>query len=124
MAYSDTIKMVTGDTLPQLNFTLKDSSTALAGKTLDEYDSDTWAALSLTNSSVNLRIRSVGSSVILKTIECELVDASNGKVRASFTGNAFTEAGTYEGELEITFSGAGKQTVHDLVKFKVRSDFD
>ena len=124
MAYSDTVKMVTGDTLPQLNFTLKDSSTAVTGSNLDEYDSDTWAALDLTNSSVSLRIRSVGSSTIIKTIACDIVDADAGKVRASFVDNAFTEAGTYEGELEITFSGGGKQTVHDLVKFKVRSDFD
>ena len=28
MAYSDTIKLVVGDTLPELNFTLKDSNTA------------------------------------------------------------------------------------------------
>jgi len=36
----------------------------------------------------------------------------------------FPSAGTYEGEIEITFSGGGKQTVNDLVKFKVRDDFD
>ena len=34
MAYSDTIKLVVGDTLPQLVFSLKDSNTA-AGQTLD-----------------------------------------------------------------------------------------
>lgn len=124
MAYSDTIKMVTGDTLPQLNFSLKDSSTAATGRTLDEYDSDTWAPLVLTNSSVVLRIRKVGSTTIDKSITCTAVDLAAGKVMAPFTSDPFTEEGTYEGELEITFSGGGKQTVHDLVKFKVRSDFD
>ena len=39
MAYSSTIKLVVGDTLPELNFTLKDSNTAAAGKTLDADDS-------------------------------------------------------------------------------------
>ena len=29
-----------------------------------------------------------------------------------------------EGELELTLSGGGIQTVNDLIKFKVRSDFD
>jgi hypothetical protein len=33
-------------------------------------------------------------------------------------------AGTFEGELEITISSGGIQTVYDLVKLKVRSDFD
>lgn len=125
MAYSDTIKMVTGDTLPELNFTLKDSSTAVTGKRLDPNDDATWAPMSLNNSAVKLRIRKVGSKEIHKTIDCTYVDAPNGKIKASFLGNAFTDAGTYEGELEITFEGqAGVQTVNDLIKIKVRSDFD
>ena len=43
MAYSDTIKLVVGDTLPELSFTLKDSNTAASGKTLDEEDNTTLA---------------------------------------------------------------------------------
>ena len=38
MAYSDTLNLVTGDTLPELTFTLKDSNTAAAGFILDESD--------------------------------------------------------------------------------------
>ena len=45
MAYSDTIKFVVGDTLPSLEFTLKDSNTAASGKTLATENSDTWAAI-------------------------------------------------------------------------------
>ena len=123
MAYSDTVNMVTGDTLPQLNFSLKDSSTAASGKQLDEFDSTTWAPLALNGASVTLRVRAVGSTTVLKTVTCSLVgDGSSGQVTADLT--AFDQAGTYEGELEITFSGGGKQTVYDLIKFKVRSDFD
>lgn len=123
MAYSDTVNMVTGDTLPQLNFSLKDSSTAASGKQLDEFDSTTWAPLALNGASVILRVRAVGSTTILKTVTCSLVGGgSSGQVTADLT--AFDQAGTYEGELEITFSGGGKQTVYDLIKFKVRSDFD
>ena len=48
MAYSDTIKLVVGDTLPELTFNLKDSNTAASGKTLDPEDSTTWAAVNLT----------------------------------------------------------------------------
>jgi hypothetical protein len=33
-------------------------------------------------------------------------------------------AGTFEAEIEITFASGGIQTVNDLIKLKVRSDFD
>ena len=36
MAYSETLNLVVGDTLPELNFTLKDSNTAASGTTLDD----------------------------------------------------------------------------------------
>ena len=68
MAYSSTIKLVVGDTLPELNFTLKDSNTAAAGKTLDAEDNTTWAAINLTGSTVRFRIREVGSTSVLSTI--------------------------------------------------------
>ena len=43
MAYSATIRMVKGDTLPELILTLKDSNAAALGKVLDQEDSDTFA---------------------------------------------------------------------------------
>ena len=57
MAYSDTIKLVVGDTLPELTFNLKDSNSAASGQTLDIEDSTTWAPIDLTNGTVKLRIR-------------------------------------------------------------------
>lgn len=128
MAYSDTVEMVTGDTLPDLNFNLKDSSTAATGKSLDPFDSDTWAPLALTGAVVKLRIRPVGSTTLTATIDCEAIDLATGQVRARFINDAFQTAGTYEGELEISYpgdgAGTGTQTVVDLIKFKVREDFD
>jgi hypothetical protein len=32
-------------------------------------------------------------------------------------------AGDYEGEIQVTFSNGGVQTVYDLLKFKMREDF-
>ena len=52
MAYSDTLNLVTGDTLPELTFTLKDSSAAASGQTLDANDSTTWAIIDLTGATV------------------------------------------------------------------------
>jgi len=124
MAYSDTLKLVVGDTLPQLNFTLKDSNAAASGFTLDADDSTTWEAVNLTNGVVKLRIRKVGSTVITKTITATLTGPTNGQCAIQFPSGTWTEAGTFEGELEYTTSSNGVQTVQDLVKFKVREDFD
>ena len=124
MAYSSTIKLVVGDTLPELNFTLKDSNTAAAGKTLDADDSITWAAVNLSGSTVRFRIREVGSTSVLSTITATVTGASTGQVAVAFPSGTWTTSGTFEGEIEHTTSGGGIQTVQDLIKFQVRDDFD
>ena len=125
MAYSDTLKLVVGDTLPELNFTLKDSNAAASGFTLDADDSNTWEAVNLANGTVRLRIRKVGSTTITSTITATLISGgSAGQCSISFPTGTWTESGTFEGELEYTTSSGGIQTVQDFVKFKVREDFD
>lgn len=124
MAYSQTLKLVTGDTLPELNFTLKDSQTAAPGKTLDENDSSTWAPIDITGGTVRLRLREVGSTSVKSTLTCTISNGAQGQVFTNFPSGTLDTAGTFEGELEVTFTGGGIQTVHDLIKFKVRSDFD
>ena len=47
MAYSANLKLVVGDTLPELTITLKDSNTAASGKTLDPEDATTFAPIAL-----------------------------------------------------------------------------
>lgn len=124
MAYSDTLNFVVGDTLPELTFTLKDSETAASGQTLDSEDSTTWAAINITGATVKLRLRAAGSTTLTDTRTCTVTSGSNGTCVTSFSTSSFPSAGVYEGELEITFSGGGIQTVNDLIKFKVRDDFD
>jgi hypothetical protein len=124
MAYSDTIKLVVGDTLPELTFTLKDSNTAASGQVLDPENSNTWAPIDLSSGTVRLRIREVGSTSVLTTITCTITDATEGVCACLFPSGTWTAAGTFEGELEFTKSDGNIQTVQDLVKFKVRDDFD
>ena len=124
MAYSQTINLVAGDTLPELTFTLKDSSSAASGKTLDENDSSTWGPINITGGSVKLRIRELGSTTVKSTLNCTITDAANGKVATNFPTGTLDKAGTFEGELEMTFQSGGIQTVYDLIKLKVRGDFD
>jgi|TARA_R110001583_G_scaffold168228_1_gene321044 hypothetical protein len=124
MAYSTTIKLVTGDTYPELTFNLKDSNTAASGATLDEEDSSTWQAVNLTGDSVRLRVRELGSTTITSTLNALLTNASAGTCAVLFTTSTFPTAGTYEGEIEHTDASGKIQTVQDLIKFVVRSDFD
>lgn len=124
MAYSETINLVTGDTLPELTFTLKDSNQAADGKKLDQNNSDTWDPVTLTGANVILRIREVGSTALKTTLVCTVQDPVLGTVTTNFPEGTLDKAGTFEGEIEVTFPGGGKQTVHDLIKLKVREDFD
>lgn len=124
MAYSDTLNLVTGDTLPELTFTLKDSNTAATGRVLDPNDDATWAPVDLTGASAKLRIRALGSTTVKSTLTCTISDPTAGKVITDFPEGTLDTAGTFEAELEITFASGGIQTVNDLIKLKVRSDFD
>ncbi|MBV30868.1 MAG: hypothetical protein CL504_09555 [Actinobacteria bacterium] len=124
MAYTETLNLVTGDTLPELTFTLKNSHAAASGKVLDPEDSSTWAAINVTGASVRLRIREVGTTTVKSTLTCTLTNPSSGEVSTNFPTGTLDTAGTFEGEIEITFSNGGIQTVYDLIKLKVRSDFD
>lgn len=124
MAYSETINLVVGDTLPELTITLKDSNKAAIGSTLDPEDSGTWRPIDLTGATVRLRIRELGSTIVKSTLTCTLVDAVNGEVSTNFPEGTLDTAGTFEAEVEMTTSSGDIQTVNDLIKLKVRDDFD
>lgn len=136
MAYSDTIKYVVGDTRPVISIALKDSNTAAAGKTLDSQDSTTWATISLaSNDYVKMYIRKVGTKLVTdaslssydasKILTATSIVDGDGTAVFTPTTSTFDSAGTYEGEIEISYSsGAIIQTVHELVKFIVRDDFN
>ena len=95
MAYTSTIKLVVGDTLPELNFTLKDSNAAATGKTLDAEDSATWAPIDITGGTVKLRIREVGETTVLSTITMTITGASSGECKTIFPSGTWTASGTY-----------------------------
>ena len=125
MAYSDTINLTVGDTLPELTITLKDSSTAASGQTLDESDSTTWSPINLTGKTVALRLRALGSTTVKSTLTCTVTNAANGICTTDFPSGTLDTSGTFEGEIEITTTASSaKHTVYDLIKFKVRDDFD
>ncbi len=124
MAYSETVKLVKGDTLPELTITLKDSNTAASGQSLDPENPSTFAPIDVTGGTVRVRVREIGETTILKTITTSITDASAGKVAMLFPTDTFPSAGIYEAEVEFTKSDGNIQTVNDLIKLSVRDDFD
>jgi len=123
MAYITTIDLVQGDQLPEIELTLKDSNQAAAGLTLDTDDPSTFAALSLSGGSVRMRLRKVGQTALIDTLVGTITDAIAGKVTFVFDSDTLDTTGVLEGEIEFTDSGSRTQTVVDLIKFKVRSQF-
>lgn len=123
MAYITTIDLVQGDQLPEIELTLKDSNQAAAGLTLDTDDPSTFAALSLSGGSVRMRVRKVGQTALIDTLVGTITDAVAGKVTFVFDSDTLSTTGVLEGEIEFTDSGSRTQTVVDLIKFKVRSQF-
>ena len=123
MAYLTTIDLVQGDQLPEVEITLKDSNTAAAGQILDEGDPETFASLNLTDGTVRLRIRQIGQTDLTDTLIGTITSATEGKVTFLFDTDTLASSGVFEGEIEVTDSNNRSQTVVDLIKFKVRSQF-
>ena len=124
MAYYDTIQLVKGDTLPELNLTLRDSNTAATGKVLDADDVSTWAPIDLTDTTVRLKFKALGSTDLKSTITMSKhAPYTEGKVFMQWPSGVLDTAGTFTGEVEVTYSGGGVQTVFDQLKFKVRGDY-
>lgn len=123
MAYLTTIDLVQGDQLPEIEMTLKDSNTAAAGVVLDTDDPTTFAALDLSGGSVRMRVRTVGQTGLIDTLLATVTSPTDGKVTFIFDSDTLATTGVLEGEIEFTDSAGRTQTVVDLIKFKVRSQF-
>jgi hypothetical protein len=124
MAYFETINLVQGDTKPELNFTLRDSATAVSGKTLDKDDSSTWAIINITGYTIKLKFRALNSSTALFTESLAIISGSGGTCSMIWPADSLDiTAGIYEGELELTDGSSKVQTVYDKLKFKVREQF-
>lgn len=125
---TEKIKLVQGDTRPQLLFALTDEVT---GTIIDL----------TTAASALMKFRTAGSTVIKASIPCiklmgrQLEDGTidysapynvtgaGGRLYMDWPVGTLDEAGEFEGEIEITFSDATVHTIYDLIKFKVREQF-
>ena len=127
MAYFETINLVQGDTKPQLNFTLRDSKTAIVTDpvtVLDEDDSSTWEIINITGYTIKLKFKALTSSTVLFTESLAVISAAGGTCSMLWPVDSLDiTAGIYEGELELTDGSSKVQTVYDKLKFKVREQF-
>ncbi len=125
MAYYDIINLVAHDTKPEVNLTLKDSNTAASGLTLDPDDSTTWAVIDISDPIIRVKFRSLGSSTVLDTMTCiKVAPYTDGACYMPWNADTLdVSAGTYEGEIELTYTNGAIWTIFDRLKFKVRADF-
>jgi len=125
MAYYDTISLVAGDDKPEINLTLKDSNTAAVSYTLDPEDSDTWALIDISDPTVSVKFRALGSTTLLDTLTCiKVAPYTNGECYILWgTTTLDVAAGTYEGEISLTYANGRIMTLFDRLKFKIRDDF-
>jgi hypothetical protein len=109
---AEKIRLVQGDTRPNLVTTLTDSTTG--------------AAINITGATVRLKFRAVGATTLRTTLTGTVTDGVNGAVVFYWSDDPTSldgDPGDYEGEIEITFADTTVQTVYDLLKFKLRQDF-
>ena len=126
MAYYETINLVKGDDLPNLEITLRDSQTAATGKTLDVGDPTTWEVIDLNSvSAVRFKYRRLNHSTLVDTITTTINSpATDGKITLAWSNTTLDDGvGEYEGELELQYANGKFQSVADLLRFDIREGF-
>lgn len=127
---AEKIKLVQGDSRPQLILSITDQDTGVP------------INLSESGTTVVVKLREAGVTAIKAEMLCGLLmgkvqedgitvdyaspwntPGAGGRVYMDWEPGALSNAGDYEGEIEITFSDGTVQTVYDLLKFKVREQF-
>lgn len=107
---AEKIKLVQGDTKPQIKVTLTDETT---GEPVD-----------ITDSTPRLKFRAANTTTVLTTMVGTVTVGAAGECVFVWPSGALdVEPGDYEGEVEVTFEDNTVQSVYDLLKFKLRQDF-
>ncbi|MEB6663835.1 hypothetical protein MXL91_20435 [Achromobacter ruhlandii] len=127
---TDKIRLVQGDTAPQLQLSLTDQRTR---RPLD---------LSAPGTTARLLFREVGADTVKATMSCFAitgyvdpetgdvdyrppydVPGRGGRLAMDWSADALDTAGEFEGEVEVTFPDGRIQTAFAILKFQVREQF-
>ena len=115
-----TIRLVQGDDLPGVSFTIRDANRAAEGRELDRKDSDTWRPVDLTDAVVTAVVSPIGENRQIDTVLVSVVTPLQGEVALHLNDCTFLEnPGQYECEITVNFT-FGQQTVYDTLTFDVR----
>lgn len=125
------IRLVQGDTRPQLILSLTDERTKLP---ID---------LSGAQTTIRFLFREAGADTVKAIMPCYPVagyqdpvtgDVSydppydtagvGGRAAMNWSADALDTAGEFEGEVEVTFGATGIQTAYEILKFTVREQFN
>lgn len=108
---ADVIKLVSGDTGPQLKVTLTDEVTN--------------AAINLTGATVKMYFRAVDTVEVLDTLIGTLINPTAGEVIFEWNPDTLdVDEAAYEGEVEVTFPSGMVQSVFLPINFFVREQFE
>lgn len=109
---TERIKLVRGDTKPQIRLTLTNDETG--------------AAINLTGATVTLHFRAFETDALLFSrlayVNPEYATAGIAYIDWE-EGDLDRDGGLYEGELEIVFADGSRETLYDVLKFRLREDF-
>jgi hypothetical protein len=108
---TERIKLVQGDTGPQIRLALTNQATS--------------APINLTGATVNLNFRAVGAATAEFTRPAFINPdtAINGVCYIDWApGDLDVEPGDYEGEIEVIQATGARETIYDLLKFRVREE--
>ena len=109
---STSFNYVQGDTGPQIKLSFTDE--------------DTSTASDLTGATVTLHFRAAGETTVLfsRAAYINPGTASAGVAVIQWQTNDLNqEPGTYEGEIEIVRSTGLRETIFEILKFRIREDF-
>jgi hypothetical protein len=126
---AEKIRLVQGDSRPQIVLSLTDEFTGVA------------INLSEQDTVVRVKLREAGATSVKATMICGKllgfqnadgtinygspynVPGAGGRVFMDWEPNALSSVGEYEAEIEITYPDGSVQTVYDVLKFRVRAEF-
>lgn len=106
------IRLVRNDTGPQVQVTLTDETTG--------------TPINLTGATATLHFRSeeTGLTLFSRDMTIPVGTATDGLATVVWnTGDLDQEPGDYVGEIEVVLTTGIRQTVYDVLKFRLREDF-
>ena len=116
------VKLVQGDSMPGVKFTIRDSNSAAAGQELDPKDPSTWAVVPLVGANVFATASYSGSTKIIGQIPCVVASSPEGEVILNFKDTAVVaEEGDYDVEVTVEYAGGRSQTIYNFIEVSVRA---